>query len=778
MWKLLTIKANNLCAFQNLNYTLLQGFTTLVFGNNMDNDSQGSNGSGKSAMIEAVAIGLTGETLRKVQMEEIINDAANEATVELLLLNDTTNEHFQISRTISRKAPQVIVLHKYMSPEDADKDSSVVVQPTVADYNAYILDTIGLSKADIFANFILSKHKYTSFLSASDKDKKEIINRCSNGVIVDDSIAALQADIVPVQSKLQETETQIAVLTGKIETLAEQIEQAKTAQANKSEQKKERIKQWHDAITAKRQIIRDQNAEKYALESSLPVYNDIDEHLQSLESGDKDTVGCYKVIVSLYTKNNIAKPKDYAEMVAQYQAKVKELGTAHKELAKQIAVATKQVAAAEQKHNKSCVKLEKFNVDYDKSCVKLDEQVKRNEAEVQKLRANHSDLLARESKMHIEIANLQKKLAGVIECPACHHEFLLNENVDVNVTRNQLADRQGELGDIAEDIQNTKDKMSQLNTAIANIRDKQTALASDRAVVAKLVSDAEIELAEANNTERKLQHNIADIDAHLQNYNDAINHLRKSLFDEAFDILDSCMAEAEGKIKQCDMVITQSQAAIQSYEESIRDIENTLETDMTETMKARQAEYEGELEAVKQQKDQVAAQLAELNSQVATFTEFKTYLANTKIDALSQATNDFLEAIGSDIRIVFSGYTLLKSGKIRDKISISLIRNGVDCGSFAKFSEGEKARVNLANILAMRRLTNSACANTKGLDLLILDEILEAADEQGLANIFNALNQLHLTSLVVSHGNIAENYPYRTVVCKQNGISYINENNN
>lgn len=102
------------------------------------------------------------------------------------------------------------------------------------------------------------------------------------------------------------------------------------------------------------------------------------------------------------------------------------------------------------------------------------------------------------------------------------------------------------------------------------------------------------------------------------------------------------------------------------------------------------------------------------------------------------------------------------------------MRDGIDCGSFDKFSAGERARVELATILAMNNLTNSSCDNGKGLDLLVLDEILEAVDEQGLRNIFNALNQLKITSLVVSHGNIAENYPYKIVVNKLNGTSFIN----
>lgn len=132
-----------------------------------------------------------------------------------------------------------------------------------------------------------------------------------------------------------------------------------------------------------------------------------------------------------------------------------------------------------------------------------------------------------------------------------------------------------------------------------------------------------------------------------------------------------------------------------------------------------------------------------------------------------------MATIGSDIRVSLSGFTMLKSGKVRDKISVSLLRDGVDCGSFEKFSKGEQTRVELASILALHKLTNVNCEEGKGLNLLIFDEILDATDEQGLTNVFNALNETHITSLVVSHGNIAENYPNRLVVNKRNGVSFI-----
>ena len=172
-------------------------------------------------------------------------------------------------------------------------------------------------------------------------------------------------------------------------------------------------------------------------------------------------------------------------------------------------------------------------------------------------------------------------------------------------------------------------------------------------------------------------------------------------------------------------------------------------------------------------KTEVEKRLRVYQEQEQRFTQFKTYLANSKIEALGQVTNEFLTNIGSDIRIRFAGYTVLKTGKVREKISISLLRDGVDCGSFGKFSAGEAARANLATILAMQKLVNGNCVGDKGLDLLVLDEILEAVDEEGLSSMFSALNKLGITALVVSHGNVAEGYPHKLLITKENGESKI-----
>lgn len=771
MWKLNKVFAQNLCAFQQLDYTLLQGHTTLIFGNNMDNDSQGSNGSGKSAMLEAIAIGLTGETLRKIKMEEIINDAADAACIRLILLNDSTNECMEITRELSRKSAQVIKISM------GTKDSALtnVEQASVADYNKFILETIGLSKDDIFANFVLSKHKYLSFLSSSDRDKKEIINRFSNGVMVDESIAVLQNDMMPIQKTLQEAETNVAVLNGKVDTLQEQINNAITESTEQSQKKIERIASWRSAIADKRAYIRTQTEALDAINDLLDQYDQQDELLQQLEQGPKGVEECCQLIAQQYAAIGLPSLQDYAAISVDNQNKLSRLEQECKTIQKQVVAQNKKLEAGRESFDKLSVRYQKFSNDYNNKSDKIQKQIDKIAKSIKDLDQANSNLKQWRIKLEDEIAKLHQQLAGIIICPQCKHEFTLQNEVNIEEARLQLQDRQGDVQDVLQTIAKNDNDIAGYAIKEKEARQAQTELAKSKSEWSIQITEAQTQLDQMTRVASTLNNRLRDMQDEANSLQKSIETARTHLFDEAYEVLDNAIKEQEGRLKQAQINIDNANGAIQSYEESIRDIEHASETNVVESLKASKKKYQKELALAITDKEQVEQKLNALKVQESTFVEFKTHLANTKIDALSHITNEFLEAIGSDIRIAFSGFTVLKSGKIRDKISISLLRDGVDCGSFDKFSEGEKARVNLANILAMHKLTNVTCDNDKGLDLLILDEILEATDEQGLANIFDALNQLQITALVVSHGNIAESYPYKTVVNKLNGVSYIND---
>jgi exonuclease SbcC len=321
-----------------------------------------------------------------------------------------------------------------------------------------------------------------------------------------------------------------------------------------------------------------------------------------------------------------------------------------------------------------------------------------------------------------------------------------------------------------------------LEMAISQIeKDKEQNSKSKRKLSASIIEETQkIEVqskafnALSNNLQR-LNDKSDTISGKIKKAEDSFDELFDKMFDSAYLIVDQATKSVEQTVLSYSTSIKTAEGTIKIYRKAIEDLEIIDDSDsLISRLEKSLAEYEEKSGKAISEKQAIEEELNTLKLQEQRFIEFKTHLANSKIDALSLMTNEFLEGIGSDIRIRFSGYTVLKSGKIRDKISISLIRNGIDCGSFDKFSEGEKARVNLANILAMHKLTNVNCGEGKGLDLLVLDEILEATDESGLSNIFEALNALRITSLVVSHGNIAENYPHRLVVNKQNGVSFLN----
>ena len=773
MWRLQQIHAKNFSAFQELDYSIQQNHATLIFGNNMDNDSQLSNGSGKSALIEAIAVGLTGATLRNIKIDEIINDNAEESNVSLLLSNDFTGQYLSINRTLSRKNPQVIeVALSNGQREDGEYGWEPVAQASVLDYNKYILDLIGITKDDIYANYILCKHKYSSFLSSSDKEKKEIINRFSNGILVDESIAALQEDMKPIQDSLYEEEKNVSTCSGRIEAIDEQIEKAVSSNEERAKSREERIANLRQMIADKREYIRGRKEAIRKYEERLANLDAIYTRLTEIENANGSVEDDNKAIKELFESYGF-QFSDYMLRLASLKTKLRGLESM---LANQIAQDKERsdaVKTAKTKHQALVEEFNAFKEEYDAEMPDVEETIRSLTEKVRKLEAENSQNRSDNIRFDRQIAALNKQLAGVIKCPKCGHEFTLSDDIDIEEVRDKLADLEGVKSENEERIEAVQKDIDGIIENGKKAREKQTSLNAAQSDWSKKMSDSQLELDRLIRVESSHLNDRKEIENQIADVQDDIKCLRNDMFDDAFQFIDSETDTAENAQKDAEQNIANAEGSIQSFEESIADAEKALENDMIENLKQSKAKYQKDYEKAVAKKEKVEKELAKFRSQETTFVEFKTHLANSKIEALAHITNEFLEKIGSDIRISFSGFTILKSGKVRDKISISLLRDGVNCGSFDKFSEGEKARVNLANILAMHKLTNVSCSEGKGLDLLILDEILDATDETGLANIFESLNSLQITSLIVSHGNIAENYPYKLIVNKRNGISFI-----
>lgn len=770
MWKLNRIEARNLCAFRELDYTLNQGVTTLIFGDNRDNESQRSNGSGKSALLECIAIGITGSPLRKIKNEEIINDDADECYVRLEFSNSSCNEVFAVERELYRKGASVVRCSIERDGKLVDTDEAV--QHSVDAYTKYILEKLGVTRDDLFNNFILSKHRYEDFLSCSDKDKKEIINRFSNGIVVDEAIERVCRDMEPIADELRAVELEFASLEGRIEMLTEQIEKEENSKQERHQTKVERIKGIEQTIADKRESLRMLGVQIDANSGVLVTLDAADKEVQLLEHSEESLEVCLNGIEMVLKP--FGKLTDWNSVLQNKTGELSRIQEEQVALSDEIEAVNLKVTAQQE----VCSTLKPQHAEFTAEATTKSENYKKQLADLEKelSEANKlsASLLEKRRTHSAAIELLRNKIAGVITCPRCEFEFVASDSsFDVTQGEMELEQLQAEADQTTQKRTETEKTIVIIEQDQKEIQQSRRQLNTDNSQWLTKVDAADKELQTLNFKLESLQRKGQQLTEKIVSVQKEIENTRRKMFDEAYEIIDSAIASRKREIKTLNEDVAAAESSIETLYTTIGEINNSSPDDVIKSLRESLKEVRTRSNETLKRKSEVEQRLRKLQEQGQRFAQFKSYLANTKIEALSQITNEFLESIGSDIRIQFSGYTVLKTGKVREKISISLLRDGVDCGSFGKFSEGEKARVNLSSILAMQKLVNSNCDDDKGLDLLVLDEILAAVDEQGNAKMFESINRLGITALVVSHGHVSESYPHTLIIRKENGKSFI-----
>lgn len=766
MWQITKIQASNLLSFKELEFQPNTGCTTLVFGQNLDNDSQQSNGSGKSALIEAIAIGLTGETLRKVKSEELINDASDECSIYLELSNTSSDSLLTVARSFYRKGSQTI---------DITWNKDPMVLSSVIESNRWLLSTIGLTKEDVFSTFVLSKHKYTSFLSASDKDKKEIINKFSNGVLVDQAVEYVKNDLELLENDLYEIEKEAHIAKGRVDAMELQLEGFIADRDGRFQEIQSRIKDWEGKVAVLRGEIRRHQQFQSMQGDKISLLNEIYNKVADYE----ETASVKSVDVAVGEIRTILKDCDinFSPSVNE-----KDLVQAMKKATRQLSDAEEALFDVQKSFDKASAEIDIQKVNAEKEKKALSNAGREKKEYLAVLKKKEGELIEEKATMERELSGLRTRLAvldaaidGVVSCPKCSHQFSVSDGAP-------LSEMSKERGLVVEKIDVAKSTVEQISENIVNSSKEYRDIFAKAREIADAIAEVDRVVVDKENQLLIIQQQLTKAKSLVESSLYAIRKAEKDLedavgavFEEAFDLIDNATNSAKSSIRTSQDEENGASNSIVTYEASIAEAKS-IDFDANEQqLRDRLEAYRLESQEIDKKVKTAEALVSAQKKQEATFVAFKTHLANSKIEALASITNEFLQKIGSDIRIVFSGYTVLKSGKVRDKISISLMRDGIDCGSFEKFSEGEKARVNIANILAMHYLCNVNCEEDKGLDLIVLDEILEATDEAGLANIFEAMNSIGTTGLVVSHGNVAENYPHKLVIGKQNGFSFIKE---
>lgn len=345
-----------------------------------------------------------------------------------------------------------------------------------------------------------------------------------------------------------------------------------------------------------------------------------------------------------------------------------------------------------------------------------------------------------------EKAALEIILSGKISCPKCSHEFIPNSEMGIN-------DASGLIKEIDEAIESLEKKIQVTDTQIAlknTLKDRdQTEL---KRIDSKLTK----------------QRNL------ITKYENQLKLLVLSNFDNKISALSKDVLNNDTLINNYNITITAKKGDIQNIKESKND--NTLVIkSINESIKLNESQREESSVLLKEVEDLLENEneiLESKRSWLLNFKQFYVYLTNQSLKDIQDLCNKFLEQIDTNLRVQIEGFKYLADGSIKEKITTVILRDDVEEDDYRSFSGGERGKLTLATILAFQELINNDC-KSGGLDLLFIDEILDAVDGVGMKSFINALNSTRKTIYLTTHISIKDKEENVLLIRKINNKSYI-----
>lgn len=310
MWNPISIEIHNLFAHKNSTYEFKNNTCTVIFGDNKDDKGLQNNGAGKTTLFEAVCIALTNESLRGLKKDSFINREADDCKIIFCLENSAMKMKLRIERQFFRGSkPAKIAIY-----ENGELNSQIV---SVNEANKRVLELIGISREDLLRYFIISQDNHYTFFTASDSEKKEIMNRITSADMVNPVIDELNERLKLKNDEYNDINSKIDKLSDRKEILAEQRQELLNDRSYDDKLRKEK-----DAIRA--------------------AEADIEEYERTVKSYEKKKKDAESLIGEIEIKDVtelINKRKKLKEQIEEVEEKVTENGTLKRKLKREVDLA-------------------------------------------------------------------------------------------------------------------------------------------------------------------------------------------------------------------------------------------------------------------------------------------------------------------------------------------------------------------------------------------------------------------------------------------------------
>lgn len=435
---------------------------------------------------------------------------------------------------------------------------------------------------------------------------------------------------------------------------------------------------------------------------------------------------------------------------------------------------------------------------------------------IEELDLRYKEKNAEYKEIDDDIGKLSDKKELLVEQ---REEVIANDNTEeeLNELSEKISEAEEEIGEIDGNLEKWKKAVKTREEQIQAITvEDTTQLKKDRKKLKEEMEELDSELSENKRMEKKLK---AELEDTITCPNCSHEFIHESELDLSVEDTKSLLAEAQSEIKKQTKKYEAKETKLKNFNKKIKEAERAEElvgeieeeksgyerkiknkTQDRADLLVKIEKWETEKRAIKKRKkddkllnslnqrigecdteiEKLTKQLLPISEEMETIkfwqfnmgrSGFMTYLANKSIKIIEGITNSYLRKFGVDISVLINGFTILKSGEVREKIDVFVLNDGVTAEQFLAKSGGERGRVTLAGVLGIQHLINLS-TNGRGLNLLLLDEVFPGIDSKGQEKIINTLNKIGITVMMITQ-NVSDNLNVdnKITVVKEGGIS-------
>ena len=460
MWNPEKIKVKNFLSHPSSEFDFPKDKLTMIFGKNIDDNKKGanSNGSGKSVIIEAVTVALTGSTYRDINRDDFILDHQDEASVDFTLTNSFNQEKLRILWEFKRDASSKVRIFENDSKEHLKSITSV------NEAKKYIIDKIGVSREDLLNFFIINQGNTSSFFTAGDAKQKEIIGRFANYDVVNKVIDELKIEKGVVEKNLGALQTKVASQNSVVDSMLELILQE---QSEIEDDDEDVIKELTtDRLEAKKEL----------------------EALQTIIPGQRE----YLEEIEVELKASKAEQKQFEEILTE----IEEVKESQNELKKKRVKLNlkKSTLHSTLEHSIECPECNhEFLLESDKTIPELEAELNKTVLELKELK---SDIEENDE---------------LLEAAKSHEEALASINQDVKKLKRKVSSVEYEIEESEDGIVRIDNKIETITETIKGLREVKEKT-SKIPLYREKIAAAELKIEALSDEEKKAVKDIEDKD--------------------------------------------------------------------------------------------------------------------------------------------------------------------------------------------------------------------------------------------------------------------------